>query len=183
MSIEKDQTLTLAMIVVLAVLFSIIVWLPEHRRIKEYNQRIEAARQTLGPDFDETNLVTTRDGEVQRLRDRVSGSDRYIPARPDIASLIRDVTTCAKSEGIEKQQLETLQNKAYKQYNVIPVHLECTGDFPSLHALLSNIENMRRLVRVESLNLRLRPSADGGDQVTATFRLSTFFTDAAGEGS
>lgn len=182
MSIEKDQTLTLAMIVVLAVLFCAVVWVPEHRRIKEYNKRIEAARQTLGPDFDETNLVTTRDTEVQRLRDRVSASDRYIPTRPDIASLIRDVTTAAKQEGIAKQQLETLQSKAYRHYNVIPVHLECDGKFPALFSLLGNIESMRRLVRVESLNLRLRPTADG-DEVTATFRLSTFYTHGEGEGS
>jgi len=178
MSIEKDQMLTILAVLTLCILFGLLVWLPEHRNNAGYRDRIDAAQQELGPGFDQPTAMTERDAAVKRLRQRIEEADRYVPAQPEVASLLRSLTKAADTNGVSAQDVKTLTPQHYKQYSVIPAEFEFEGGFKEAYQVIRQIESMPRLMRIDRLSLRRQDDRARGSHVVASIRLTTFFTES-----
>ncbi|MEM7626845.1 MAG: type 4a pilus biogenesis protein PilO [Planctomycetota bacterium] len=185
MRIEKDQWIVAGVIASLTLAFVFAVWLPENRKTARYQERIDAAQKTLGPNFNQPAALAARMEEVDELQDKVESSDRFISAEPELAKLLRSLTEAARGQAIGDQQFNTQPSRHFKHYSEIPVGLEMRSSFDAAYGLLEAIETMPRVVRLDALSLRLidQDSAKTKPQMQANFRLSGFYTDRQEGGS
>lgn len=185
MWIEKDKWIVASIIGGLTLVFVFAVWMPEGRKLAQYQERIDAAEEALGPNFNQPAALAARMGEVDDLQDKVNSSDRYVSAEPELAALLRSLTEAAKAKQVGDQEFNTQPSRHYKHYSEIPVELELRSSFDATYGLLEAIETMPRVVRVDGLSLRLtgQGSSRTKPQMQATFRISGFFTERQEEGS
>ncbi|MEO1237306.1 MAG: type 4a pilus biogenesis protein PilO [Planctomycetota bacterium] len=180
MRIRKDQALVAGAIASAVLAFTFGVWLPESRALRELDARIAAAQAELGPDFLEPTSMDRQQREVDEMRDRLESADRYVPDSPDLASVLRSLTEAVESRGVRGQQFRTSPTRRHRRYCEVPIELEFSDTFLSAYAVLEEIERMPRLVRVDALSFRAtsrEPAADAPTPTSATFRLSSFYTE------
>lgn len=159
--------------------FALGVWLPESRNLAGYQERILAAQEELSPRGLQPTVMNQKLTEVERLRDKLDSSERYIPRDAELASVLRGLTEAVEAEGVTEQDFQTDEPRRYKHYSVLPVELEFEDTFNASYGVLERVETMPRLVRVESLNLRVmdrESSKSGAPRMQASLRLSGFYT-------
>ena len=174
MRIEKDQVITLGVMAALGVAFGLFAWMPARAESRSYTQRIEAARAHLGPQT-QGDALAERDRSVRDLQAEINEQDRYVPAGPELASVLRSLTRAVRDRGIQEHELETLETAEFARYSVIPARLAFQSDFGQAFNVLTDIEAMPRLIRVDQLELRAQRDGDTSNPtLDATMRLSTF---------
>lgn len=185
MRIDRDLMIVSGLIGVMSAGFLLGVWLPENRKVTGFQERIAAAEEKLGPNFNQPAALASQREQVDELRDQVDASDRHIPANPELAELLRSLTEAVKAQRIGDQEFQTQANRDHRHYSEVPVELELRGRFEAAYDVLEQIETMPRLIRVDAMNLRL---IDDGHamrepRMHAAFRLSGFYTERQEGGS
>ena len=186
MQIEKDHLVVAAILCGLFAAFGLGVWWPEQSKMKAYSERITAAEEQLGPNFNQPVAIANRETEIEELREKVDSSSRYVPQQADLASVMRSLTEAVKLRGIDEQAFRTQEVREFKFYSEVPVELELEGGFDSVFSVLEVVETMPRLVRVDALSLRVQPSRNHfrtEPKIKASYRLSSFFTGDQGDDS
>lgn len=177
---DKSQWIVIGSIAAMTAAFTLGVWLPENRKIAGYQERITAAQEQLGPSFFEPGMMDERMQEVEKLKEELKSSARYVPEQPELASVLKSLTKAVESQGVSEQRFQTREAKTYKHYTELPLSLEFEDTFASSYGVLQEIEALPRLVRVDALNLRVL-DRDGPDLAAplmqASMRLSSFYTD------
>ena len=185
MPIEKDQWIVFGLVAGLSLAFVFAVWMPENRKLQGYQERIQAAEEALGPNFNQPAALAARIDEVDALEERVESSERFVSADPELAALLRSLTEVAQGQHVSDRELNTKPSRHFKHYSEIPVELEMRSSFDAAYGLLEAVETMPRVVRVDALSLRLahQDSARKKPQMQAKFHLSGFYTERQEEGS
>lgn len=179
MLMNKANGVVACCIAGLSVAFGLGVWLPESRNLASYQERIVAAQEALGPSAFQPAMVDKKLNEVEKLRNELESAERYVPHGPELASVMRSLTQAVEAEGVGGQHFKTMETASYKHYTVMPVELEFEDSFAAAYGVLERIETMPRLVRVESLNLRLLDEDNAkttAPRMQASMRLSGFHT-------
>lgn len=189
MHIDKSHLITLGVVAVLIAGFCLGVWLPESRRVSTYRDRIAAAEEKLGPNFNQPTALTQRQSHLQSLREQLREEERIIPESAEIAALLRELSQAIADQDLDRQEVQTRTALHHLHYSEIPVELDLEGGFPSVYGLIDHVESMSRLTRVDALNLRVQTetpaataTAVGGSEpipspaVRASMRLASFFT-------
>lgn len=179
MRIKKNHWITAGCLAGVLLAFGLGVWLPETRKQAEYRERIDAAQETLGPNFNQPAALASRVQEVEALEEHVGSSRRIIAAQPDVADLLRSLSEAGRDLDIRDQDLNTQPDRHHKHCSEIPVELGFSGSFNAIYSLLEKVETMPRLVRADALSLRLpgRDDPTASPQIRATLRLTGFYTD------
>ncbi len=176
---DRSQWIVLSSIGLMCGAFSLAVWFPESRKQTDYQARIVAAQEELGPSFFDPAQMGERVSEVESLKEEISSSARFVPQRSELASVLRSLTQSVESGGVTNQSLQTREAKPYKHYTELPMSLEFEDTFSAAYSVLEQIESLPRLVRVDALNLRVL-DRDGAQQrepvMQASLRLSSFYT-------
>ncbi|MEM1109402.1 MAG: type 4a pilus biogenesis protein PilO [Planctomycetota bacterium] len=175
---NKMQWVVAGVIVTMVVVFTLGVLLPELRKISEYEERIVLAQEELGPSFLEPTVMDQKLNEVEELKEELNTSTRYVPDRPELASVLRSLTEVVESQGISDQRLQVRETKRHKHYAELPLSLEFEDTFSSTFGVLKQIESLPRLVRLEAMNLRVverDPSSASAPRMQASLRLSSFY--------
>ena len=180
MRIEKDQVITLGVIAAMGVAFTLAAWMPARGESRGYAERIEAARATLGPSM-QGDVLAERDRAVRELQARLGEHDRFVPEAPELASVLRSLTRAVRDRGVHEHELETLETARFARYSVIPARLAFRADFKQTFDVLTDIETMARLIRVDRLELRAERSGDARNPtLAASMQLSTFHASSPG---
>ncbi|MEO0514511.1 MAG: type 4a pilus biogenesis protein PilO [Planctomycetota bacterium] len=176
---DRAQWIVLGSIGLLCAVFSLAVWYPESRKLAAYHERIVEAQEELGPSFFEPAMMGKRVNEVESLKEDINSSARFVPQRPELASVLRSLTQAVETGGVTDQSIQTRESKQHKHYAELPISLEFEDTFSAAYGVLEQIESLPRLVRVEALNLRVI-DRDGAQQAApimqASLRLSSFYT-------
>lgn len=179
MQIDKSQWMVIGSIVLMVAVFALGVWLPESRQIAAYQDRIAHAEEELGPSFFEPAMMDERVNEVEALKQELNSSTRYVPNRPELASVLRSLTEAVESQGVSEQSLQTRETRFHRHFSEIPLSLEFEDSFTASYGVLQQIESLPRLVRVDAMNMRVL-DRDGSKQLSpvmqTTLRLSSFYT-------
>ena len=183
MRIDQSQWIVSGLIAAMTLAFVLGVWMPESRSIRQSRERILAAEVSLGPNFNQPTALAERQRSVDLLRDQLAASDRHVPQGPETAALLLSLAEATQASGVVDPQTQTAEARHHLLFSEIPVELEAGGDFASIYRLLSSVESMPRLVRVDALNLR-RARGGVGDAATdppkmrMSMRVNSFFTPA-----
>ena len=174
MSIDRSELKRLAILVVLCGLFGAGVWLPAHMKRETLQQRIAEARQELGMDLSETENLPQLHHRVQRLKQTLAGSQRYVPREDELDQLLRNLTRALQSNAVTEPELVTHETRRFAGYSVVPMTVQFRGSFPATFGVLKQIEAMARLVRIDRLQMEpMEATADA--PLLVTVELSTFF--------
>ena len=180
MRIEKDQIITLSVIAAMGAAFTLAAWLPARAESRGYTERIEAARATLGPRM-QADVLAASDRAVRELQTRLGEQERFVPEAPELASVLRSLTRAVRDRGVQEHELETLETARYDRYSVIPARLAFHAEFEQTFDVLTDIESMPRLIRVDRLALRADRDGDPlNPTLDASMQLSTFHASSPG---
>ncbi|MBB6430031.1 type 4a pilus biogenesis protein PilO [Algisphaera agarilytica] len=181
MQIDKSQWMVMGAIGFMLAAFALGVWLPESKKVAGYQERIASAEEELGPSFFEPAMMDQRVNEVEALKQELSNATRYVPNRPELASVLRSLSQAVESQGVSEQSLQTRETRRHLHYSEIPLTLEFEDTFTASYGVLEQIESLPRLVRVDAMNMRVL-DRDGSEQTSpvmqTTLRLSSFYTGA-----
>lgn len=173
MWIERDELRTLAVVLVLFVLFGVGVWLPARQHRADLRQHIEEARDTLGIDLADTHGLASLHQQVIALRQTVRGAQRYVPRQDELDSLLRSLTEAMNAYGVAEQEIVSQRVEHFAHYSVVPMRIDFHGTFPSTFGVLKQIEAMPRLIRIEELELE-QAQQSPGEELSVTLQLSAF---------
>ncbi|MEM8737217.1 MAG: type 4a pilus biogenesis protein PilO [Planctomycetota bacterium] len=180
MSIKRDYVVVAAVIGLLIVSFVVGVWLPENKKLKQYQERIAAAELAMGPDFLAPTALDRQQTEIRQLKQELESTKQSIPDSADLAAVLRSVTGAVEAEGVLGQDFQTSAPRHYQKYSEFPIEIDFRETFNTARAVLERIESLPRLVRVDALSFRMsRPEdgqADAAPQMAVTYRLSSFYT-------
>jgi Tfp pilus assembly protein PilO len=182
MSIEKDQLIAVGIIALLFVAFSLAVWMPARKANADYRERIAAAEKALEPSLSDPEVLAKLDRQVQTLRVAVSSQTRTVPRQPMTASILRDLTESVRHQGIEQQELQTLETKHYRDFSAIPSRLEFVAGFDQTARVIEAIESLPRLVRFDRLEIQAQRTELTSPRLEASLELATFFRRDDGGG-
>lgn len=174
MRIDHKQMRMSLIIVGLAVAYVGLLWWPVQNDIGALRAKIAKSEQELGIARDRTDGLAKLAEEVNRLRHEVAGSNKEVPAQSEMAAMLRELSVQIESENLTGQGINMLAAKAGEDYLTQPVELTFSGRSLDAFRFVNRLENMPRLVQVESVAMRQEPDS-GGQRVKASLRLNTFF--------
>jgi Tfp pilus assembly protein PilO len=177
--IEKDQLVTLGMVVALGALFAVGVWMPARERSVEIERRITAAKSELGMTAVAKDELTQLNAQVTDLRKVVSGAQRYVPVGDEIAEVVRGVNEALREHGVTEQEMIARSTRRFADHCEIPLTVEYRSSFPVVFGALRQIESMPRLIRVDRLTLSSNP-ADPAKPLDVHIQMTTFYTLSEG---
>lgn len=181
MRIEKDQMLTVGIVLALGVLFAFAVWMPASQQDRKLEQRIDAAKDELGMTAVAKDEFVRLNDRVSQLRRVVRGAQRYVPANDEIAEVVRGINMALRTHDVTEQEMIARQAKRYADFAEIPLSVEFESSFPVVFGALEQIESMPRLIRVDRLSLMSFPD-EPARPLEVQMQMSTFYT-RAGEGA
>ena len=173
MHLERDQIRTLIAVGALAAVFFFAGWLPERLHHARLQERIEAAERRLGFDQRDARGLPELAANVDRLRAIVDRTPKYVPETDEWHTLHSKLSVMLHEHDAQQIDLTTSESTRGEDFSTIPFSLDFEADFPSIFGVLSEIESMRRMIRVE----RIEITADRKDRtrpVEASFDMTTF---------
>lgn len=178
MRFEKDQMVTVAVVLALGALFAFAVWMPARAQHQKLEARIAAAQNELGMTAVAKDDFVRLNEQVTHLRQVVRGAQRYVPASEEIAEVVRGINEALRSHDVTEQEMIARQAKQYADFSEIPLSVEFQSSFPVVFGALQQIEAMPRLIRVDRLNLMSFPE-DPAKPLEVQMQMSTFYTQSA----
>jgi Tfp pilus assembly protein PilO len=166
----------LALLGAVTLLLGAAIWLPEHLARGELRHSIEKDRYALGINPGVATGLGQWYEQVVALRSEISGAQQYVPEEDELADVLRGVTEALRRDGVSDPELVTRPVEHYVNYSVIPAGVQVTATFPSMFEVLSELERMPRLIRIDRLEMEL--SRDDPRQLEVALDLSTFFSKA-----
>jgi type IV pilus assembly protein PilO len=164
-------------VVLLAGGFYLFGYRPASHELKSLRQQIDSKQRTL-----EVSRVRAADlpavaREVEYLQARLQRFDKKMPKQQNLDQFIRDVDRYSQDSALRNLVVQPGAVKRHELYAELPITLRFQGNFPAVHSFLRQIEDMPRLTRVRSLQVRSR---DGrGGTVDVELSTSIFYLEAS----
>ena len=157
MTIERDQIRTLAVLAVLAAGFVFGLWLPQRNARAELRQQVAGYEKELGLNQQNTEGLAQLNENVIQLRLAKNTADKDVPATEDVSSLWRQIDLILQEEKVEEPEIRARPVQIWRDYKTIPLNIEFQGSFQSTFGFIDKLENMRRLVRINELEISGKP--------------------------
>lgn len=161
------------------VLLAGAVWYGSYRQRAGYEARIATARKQLGIDLAPAQGLSELNSRVARMRARVSGAQRHVPQQDRITDVFRSMDQAMRRHGVRDPQIIAEEARAYANYSLVPLTIELQCGFRSLYGVLSEIESMPRLMRIDRLSIdrpRHRSAEDPAEALNVELEMSVFFS-------
>ena len=180
MRIESDQRKTGIIIVTMLAGFVLLVWMPGYFKVKSLNEDIKESQVQLGLNVSNDDGLQAMYQEVENLRQIISGVQQYVPQTDETSALMTEITRQMKQQQVSDQVTRTSEIEHGKDYSVIPMSLAFDGDFRAVNSVLSSIESMQRLIRVNKLTID-GDAESGGKPMGVRIELCSFSAPMGGE--
>jgi len=113
--------------------------------------------------------------QVEQLKSRLERFDKKLPKKPDMDLFMREITRVSDEAALKKVTVQPGSPKRSELFSEMPIAINFTGDFPSVVNFLKQTEEMQRLTRVRSLNIKTRDAQQGTVDVDVS--MSIYFAD------
>lgn len=179
MSIERDQWRTLMVLGVIAGVFTLAFWLPNHLHEGRLYAKLAQADASLSGEGHRPEKLAGLVRQVADLQAVTHQSQKYVPQSDELAELLRQLSMELQAQRVVGQEIQTSAIIHGDTYSVIPVTLRFEGSFPAVYGFLQRVESMRRMIRITRLEV------DGDVQrvdqpLSVRVELYTFFARPSG---
>lgn len=156
-----------------AFLYLYFYFLPSYRHLQSMDRRIVQ----LQKEIQKYRVLASQKSYLEaKIRQRKIFFKRLVyilPNEREIPDLLSRVSERAKQSGLQVLSFTPRSEIRQNYYNVIPVTLELSGDFPELVYFWEDVEHLPRIITLASMNIQLK---SGRNQQYYLFVHSTFNT-------
>lgn len=176
MRLERDQKITLGVVAGVAVAAAAALWFPQRFIEQAVRARISSAQAAISTEPVKHDKLSDLSRQAAELREQLAANRGRIGSEPDLAGLLRQISTGVQQCKLSEPEVQTQPILAGADFNVIPVTLRCRGSFASAYAFLTYAESMPRFVRVTSMTVDTNPHKPA-DPLEIQVQLCGFFTE------
>ena len=163
----------IAIVAVASIYFAAIR--PAQLRRKAMLASIQTEQELLQAEQRRVALLPQMQVQVNDLRNRLSHFDKKLPSKPDMDQFMRDVTRVSEQSSLKNMTVTPGSPKRSDLFSEMPIVLNFTGGFPSVFDFLHQTEQMQRLLRVRSLQIKASDVQSGTVEVNLS--MSIYFAD------
>lgn len=184
---QREQAMVLVCIVAvaLAALYWNYVWSPKHTTLTELAVRLDSleARNAEARAAVAKGTASQLQAEAEQLARDLEVMRQLVPAGNELPSLLEQVSTAARREGLDLSTVEPQPVVEGEQFDTYRYKIAVTGDYHALGEFLTNVGSLTRIVAPINLTLtpatnlnstaaRLRPP--GSAAVESKFEIQTY---------
>ncbi|MBN2584339.1 MAG: type 4a pilus biogenesis protein PilO [Planctomycetes bacterium] len=161
----RSQWITVVVALVMVASFVAVFYIPNARKLGAAETSLKEAEADL-----QEKLMRSKDLPV--LRDEVRAMEvgyqrdlARIPAEPRTPEFLEAVTAIMKEADIGQREVLPQAPRVRTEYVEQPISISFEAPFDAAHEVLTRIETMDRITRVESLEMVSTPEAEGDVRV------------------
>ena len=182
MSIKKDIMVSVGAGFLILVLYSLVIWLPHHKRISQANEAFDTVSVELDAELTKAAVLTELNSNVRDMMVSIEQLDKHLVPRSELSVLLRKFSAELRRLGIENQTIHTQSPQAQSHYTAIPLKLNFQGQYSQIDVFLRYMENLNYPIFVSDMSMRRNPR--GEDQLIAVdLQLMIYFAPDGGESS
>ncbi len=174
MRASKSQVRLASIIAIAVAVYAALAWWPLMRDIQRTRQQIATGEKELGITRGRTDGLAQLAHRVDQLRARSAMNNKDIPASAEVAGVLRQLSLEIEAASLTGQGISTRESQKRDEVIELPVELSFAGPSTAVFGFVERIENMPRLIQVDSM--QIQRNADKGGTVDAAVRLRTFFS-------
>ncbi len=155
--------------------FAVCFWRPGLFEQKQLAAEIERRQLDLDANRDVGQRLTAVSENVDRTRQRLERFDRKLPRQEELGQFVREITNLSQQASLRRLSNQPGEIKRRELFSERPIALSFEGNFIDVFSFLRQAEEMQRLTRVRSLNIRSLDAQQGLVDVQVT--LSIYFSE------
>jgi type IV pilus assembly protein PilO len=156
------------------------VFSPRNVQIAQMRDEIRIKRAKLEQLSQATASMKDLGAEIDRLTQAVKVFEQKLPAQREVEVLLNQATELAGKQRLGVKSLRTDKAVAAAQYSEQPIKMVIVGDFDGFYSFLLDLERLKRITRMNQMQLKRIQNDEG--QMQAEITLSIFF-DPSGDNS
>jgi len=172
-AVKRDQLLVVGILVFIAVLFLLAFHLPHVGQIRGMKEDLKQQREALRQDHQTAQNLHRLALEVRDLRDVTSHLDEQLPSTEGLDQFLKELAVCMAAESLELLGLKPEAVQKGQQLDELPIQVGFRGTFAGTYRFLRRLESMRRIARVDALQLTVSEGT-GPNQLSGTMRLCVY---------
>lgn len=160
---------------------------PAAVRARDIGRQIDAAHAELAKPNGGPELLEALETELAQLHEIAGEGMTPIPASADVAGLIGRLSQMFDEANLGEREVTTGQSEQLEEASSMPMSVTVQGPFPALLSVLTRIESLDRLVRIERLRLAglhgRRGPIDRSGEVRASVQVEVFYAPRRVDGA
>jgi Tfp pilus assembly protein PilO len=173
-SVRAQWALAVVIIAALGAFYA-LAYRPQSQHLRSLRRQIVQSQDDLAANQSQTSILPRVKAEVDVLRAKLA---RYkaLPQQHELAQFIRDIAQLGQQSSLRQWDWKPGDTARNERCNELPLRITFEGDFVNVFSFLRHAEDLQRLARVRSMNLK---SKDRQGQVKAQLTMNIYF--ASGE--
>ncbi len=143
------------------VAFVLLYWRPGLKKQDKLREEISRRELELNANRDVNTRLQVVTDNVQQLRLRLDRFDRQLPHREELGQFVKEITTLSQQTSLRRLNNQPGDVRHHELFAERPITLSFEGNFADVFTFLRQAEEMKRLTRVRSLNLRSLDAQQG----------------------
>ena len=171
----RAQWTMTAVMATLTAAFLLVGFLPGNRRQRELRTQIADKTRELDANQSRANNLLTLAKDVERLQLKLERQNKVLPKTAELGEFIGMLTPARQQFQIKKfvHKVDTIRKQDL--FGEVPITMTFEGDFLNVFGFLRQLEEMQRLTRIKSLNVRCRDPRTG--QVEVSLAMNIYFSE------
>lgn len=170
--LDRNQVMTLGVAAAMLGAFIGLVYVPNSRASSASERRLVERRAELAQKMKETRGLPQVQQEVAALEVEYKRDLARIPSEPKVPEFLRQVADILDAEKISQRSVLPEEQRASNGYVELPVEIGFDAPFGPAWRVLSKLEGLDRISRVEDIQFASVPGV--ADQVRVVMRVVIF---------
>lgn len=159
----------------IAIVFLLVCYLPVVRKQQSLAQQVESGRRELEASQTRARSLPSLELEVDKLKSRLARFDAKLPRQQDLGQFLHEITQLSQKADLRKVVNQPGVARKADMYQELPISLTFEGGFNQVYAFLRDAEEMQRLTRIRSLQIRSLDWSKG--QVDVKLVMSIYYSE------
>lgn len=158
-SLRHSSWLITLSLAAMAVVYLSLVWMPNHKAIRELKKEMETKRSFVAQSAGLATAILGAEHELEAAETAVQQWRKSAPRHRDLPTLYAKIDALAKDSHLSITKFDPQPPIADETVQQIPVSITCSGSFAHIHEFLRGIEQLPATIWVESLRLEKKGAA------------------------
>jgi len=173
--LEKQQLIILGLAVAIVFCFVFFRYIPLARRTQEIKQsKLHYLKETLKVK-DQAQRLPIITSKTDQLKKKVGDFDRKIPVICEFGSLWDQIAAVMSKYGLKEQLIQPREEVKGSEICVIPINMQCSGNFEEIFGFFQSLEDFERVIRIESLSMSGSDVEHGGGDIKMTANANVYY--------
>ncbi len=176
--VGKDTWVVLAIVTVVLVTTTTLVYLPQSRQLKRIRTQIVTQERALKADSELASIVPALLQQIEAMSRRYSDFDRLLPKRQELGGFLREISNHLAEEQLSGQLIEPGSPTSQELFHTLPIIMRFKGSYLSVASFLRRLDGMERLTRVQKLQVTRGATSNSPDELEVELQINIYFTES-----